>query len=360
MMRPINLVFIPAVTLVALLAACTGQNGDSSSSDPSSSSSTSSDSSSSVTISSSTPAISSSVMPSEDMASSSISSAASSQAEQGLINTFGVTQFYPLLAANKQWDSQHWASGSERPLADGVGQKDPTDPTGWSQMRGSGSPELTITGDGRMQMRGGQPRIYFNAYPINSADKNAAEHLWTNVEFTGYFRRLANDGESYGGFVVGMRSGPLGHGSSHGSDCDGTTYYSRLRNDGRWQFQKELRHSDTSVVRTFDVWPDDAPIPVNEWIGMKYVAYTDANGHVHLQAWIDFTEGLNGGSWQLLGEYTDTGEWEQDKDWGEVDASGCDYNSDHIIAPGNGVTFIRNTGGSGEYKWISIREIKVP
>ena len=25
-----------------------------------------------------------------------------------------------------------------------------------------------------------------------------------------------------------------------------------------------------------------------------------------------------------------------------------------------GVTIIRNTGGSGEYKWISIREIDVP
>ena len=134
--------------------------------------------------------------------------------------------------------------------------------------------------------------------------KNGMYHFWIS--------RLADDGESYGGFVVGMRSGPLGHGSSHGSDCDGTTYYSRLRNDGRWQFQKELRHSATSVVRTFDVWPDGAPTPVGEWIGMKYVIYTNQNGHVHLQAWVDFTDGQNGGSWQLLGEYTDNGEWEQE------------------------------------------------
>lgn len=341
---------VSTMASLAALTSCTGQGVDSISSVPqvSSEASVSSEVSSSAMAESSLKAQPSSVS----------SIAASSSATSANVNAFGITQFYPLLDANKQWDSQHWATGNRRSLASGVSEKDPTDPTGWSQMRGSGSPVLEITGDGSMQMSGGQPRIYFNAYPINSDDKNAAEHLWTNVEFTGYFRRLANDGESYGGFVVGMRSGPLGHGSSHGTDCDGTTYYSRLRNDGRWQFQKELKHSATSVVRTFDVWPDDAPIPVGEWIGMKYVIYTNEQGHVHLQAWIDFTEGQNGGSWQLLGEYTDSGEWEQDKDWGEVDATGCEYDTNHIIAPGNGVTFIRNSGGSGEYKWISIREIK--
>ncbi|PCK06007.1 MAG: hypothetical protein COA42_17670, partial [Alteromonadaceae bacterium] len=127
-----------------------------------------------------------------------------------------------------------------------------------------------------------------------------------------------------------------------------------------WQFQKELRHSASSVVQTITLW-DGADLPVDQWIGMKYVVYTQAVGEVKLQAWLDLTEGENGGDWQLLGEYIDMGSnWNADADWGSLDATGCNYDTNHVIDPGHGVVFIRNTQGESEYKWVTIREIELP
>lgn len=231
--------------------------------------------------------------------------------------------------------------------------RDAFDPTGWSQVRGN-SPQLTVLGDGRMEMQGIEPRLYLNPYPNGVDDRLQADHLFTNVEITAYFRRLSNEGPAYGGFTIGARGGPLGHGSAGGDDCDATTYYSRLRNDGSWQFQKELKHPASSVVATKNVFSNG--LPLNTWIGIKYVVASKGNG-VYLSAWIDTTEGLNGGTWTLLGEYTDTGNWLNDADYGSLNADGCQYSIDTPITPGGGVVFIRNTNGKGEYKWVSVREI---
>lgn len=267
---------------------------------------------------------------------------------------FGITRFYADADPQVQWDSRHWSQGGERSLAPGVGQRDPTDASGWSQMRGSGEPLLRILGDGRLRMSGGEPRFYINPY---AGESDAAQHRFTQVEFTGYFRRLSAAGAAYGGLVVGVRSGPQGHGSAGGDDCDGTTYYSRLRNDGQWQFEKELKHPATAVVATRALWDGD-PLPQQQWIGLKYVVYTRADGSVRLQSWIDHTQGADGGDWELLGDYTDAGNWLQDADYGAVEAEGCAYDENHIIAPGGGVVFLRNSNGDAEYKWISVREIK--
>lgn len=271
-------------------------------------------------------------------------------------DVFGVRRFYADATPAAFWDSKHWQSGGARALALSVGGRDSTDPTGWSQMRGSGDPQLYITDVGTLDMSGGQPRLYINPFLAGDSDPQNAEYFFENVEFTGYFRRLSETGAAYGGFTVGVRSGPLGHGSADGDDCDATTYYSRLRNDGQWQFQKELKHPDSAVVASKTVFSNE-PLPLNQWIGMKFVVYTLADGAVRLQAWIDFSEAEAGGDWQLLGEYLDDGQWLVDADYGSLSAEGCQYGENKIISPGGGTVFVRNTDGHGEYKWLSVREI---
>ncbi len=63
------------------------------------------------------------------------------------------------------------------------------------------------------------------------------------------------------------------------------------------------------------------------------------------------TNGLNGGTWEKMTEYTDSGGW-------SVGAK-CHGGSSNEVLTGAGTSvFIRNTSVSNaEYKWFSVREI---
>jgi len=274
------------------------------------------------------------------------------------VNGFGVTPVYPTRPGTVEWNSAHWASGGPRTLS----SRDAFDPTGWSQKRGTGT--LTIDGAGALRMNGTQPRLYINMYPDGSSDPHLGGQRFRDVEVSAYFRRLYSGGEDYGGFVVGVRSGPMGHGASGGNDCDATTYYARVRNDGNWDFAKDLKHPAAANVLLAPAWSGQA-LPVNQWIGFRYAVHTMAGGNVLLELWIDRTSGgAGGGTWELLGRYTDTGHWNADAVGEPTDVTGCTYANDRIVDPGNGVVLIRNSSPDSvdlsEYRWITIREIVAP
>lgn len=253
------------------------------------------------------------------------------------LDVFGITQMYPTVTAGLEWDSAWW-NGDAHELTVGGNNYDAADPLKLANQRGTGS--VTVNGDGTLSMTGSQPRIY-----LATLDN----HPWLNVEITVYYQRLEDAGTAWAGLVVGARSGPNGHGTDN---CTATTYYARFRHDGDVDVEKELEHPASEGRESQAIW-DDAPLPTNTWIGMKYIVTNqEANQHVRLQVFRDLSEGEDGGTWEPLIDTVDEGGWSPDH--------ACAYEADHIIVQGGGAVFVRNTDLSGLgalYKWLTVREI---
>ncbi len=250
-------------------------------------------------------------------------------------DVFGATEFYVTAPGGLEWTSEYW-SGQAHAVE--FGTADPADPLGLANRRGSG--EVTVNGDGTLSMTGSQPRIYLGTME---------EHPWLNVEVTVYYQRLEDDDTNYAGIVIGARSGPDGH---SGDYCTASTYYARIRHDGRVDVAKELEHPTALARDTTMIWPGDGPLPHDQWIGMKYIVYNDDQGGVRLQVFRDLTEGADGGTWELLIDSTDDGGW--------APAHNCSFEPDHVILEGGGVVFMRNTGTTGPgamYRNLTVREI---
>jgi hypothetical protein len=272
------------------------------------------------------------------------------------LDTFGITQLYPTKPGSFSWTSAHWNNGIERTIRNASDSGDPTD---WTEDHSSGSDGFRIDGKGTMTMSGSGPRFH-----INSLDSSkVAPQFFRDVEFTAYYQRHGSAGQNWGGMVVGVRSGPLGHASPGGNNCDATTYYARFRNDGKWDFEKELKHpestywSGSGFNRQDPLW-NGSPLPLDRWIGMKYiVCNVNNNSQVRLELYIDSVSNGNpqdNGEWELVGTVTDSGTWPSG------DVSGCTYAQDAIILQGNGTILMRTDGDTAIYTKVSIREIISP
>lgn len=269
------------------------------------------------------------------------------------LDTFGIVRFHPTRQGTREWNSAHWANGKVRTVKYG---EDAGDPTGWTEDHSGGTDGFRIDGQGTMTMSGSGPRFH-----VNSMDSSkVAAQFFRDVEFTAYCMRKGSAGANYGGMVVGVRSGPLGHASGGGDDCDATTYYARFRNDGKWDFEKELKHPGStywsgSGPNTQDPLWKGAKLPPNRWIGMKYLAWDLSGAHaVHLELWIDSTSNgspTDGGKWEKVGSVVDSGQWTSG------DVSGCTYPASTVITPGHGTLLWRTDGDTAVYKNVSVREI---
>jgi hypothetical protein len=254
---------------------------------------------------------------------------------------FGIPMLRPSRSPSLLWTSQHWATGNLRAL----NGRDPSDPTGWSIRRGDTS-AMDVDGKGVMSMGGPQPRFYI------MPQSGEAAPFFLNIEFTGYYRRTANDGAFNAGFVVGMRSHPEGHGSD---TCHTTTYYLAYRNSGTYLFDKELNHPNDSPGKGGQMFSPSATVPVGKWIGMKYIMYNlPGDKAVKLEAYIDADSNGNGtkaSDWKKIGETIDDGNW-------SAPAGNCGFPENTVVTEGGGVVFIRNTDvGKVEYTKLSWREI---
>ncbi len=271
-------------------------------------------------------------------------------------DAFGIIQLYPTKPGTIEWTSAHWNNGIPRTIKYTA---DPYDPTGWTEDHSGSTNGFKIDGNGIMNMSGGSPRFHVNSL-IN---KKVSAQVFLNTEFTAYYRRIGNIGPAYGGMVAGARSGPLGHASQGGNDCDATTYYARFRHDGKWDFEKELKHpssdywSGSGFHKQDPLWQGKA-MPENKWIGMKYLVYNIANNSkVKLELYIDTISNgnpVNGGYWEKVGEVTDEGNWPAASSM----ITGCSYSDPKtIILEGHGTFLLRTDGDQAEYKMVSIREI---
>jgi hypothetical protein len=264
------------------------------------------------------------------------------QGPQADVDVFGIPILKPSKNQGDQWNSLHWGTGEPRT----VNGKDASDPTGWSNRRGDTN-LMEIDGAGVMSMGGPQPRFYVQ--PASGQTKP----FFRDIEFTGYYRRTAEDGASNSGFSVGLRAHLNGHGDV--DHCLASTYYLIFRNSGSWIFDKELDHPNDSPRQGGDLLPGADTIPLNQWIGMKYLAYNLAGDEqVKLEAYIDATSGGNGtkaSDWKKLGETVDAGDW-------NASAGDCGFPGNTVVTEGGGVVFIRNTAVTKvQYQKVSWREI---
>ena len=271
-----------------------------------------------------------------------------------------IPYFYPSNPNGPYWNSECWHNGIAREVKSSG--RDPHDPTGLSQKRGSG--EYMVDGNGILMMGGSQPRIYING-DING-DNVSEKSFFKNTETTVYYKRTGTDGKDWGGCVIGCRSSPNGHSSPSTNYETTTTMYGRLRHDGKIDFEKELTHSPTSSMMNGKSGKEtyfDGKLPSDKWIGLKYIIYNLDDKQVKLELYID--EVSNGeedkfdiSNWKKIGEQIDNG-----KNWEAPIISAYKGKIDpyKAILKGGGVTFIRNTGADkAEYKYFSVREIVPP
>jgi hypothetical protein len=278
-----------------------------------------------------------------------LASAAAAATDAGQKDGFGITKKYATAPGGKSWNSQHWADGKPRYITG----RDPDDPTGLSESR-SDQARLYVDGKGVLQFLGegksAEPRLHLNGMPGTS---------FKNVEITFYYSKEDDAEVDWGGLVVGARSGPDGH-SQPAKFCDAHTYYGRIRNDAKWDFEKELKHP-ASMPRAGggNIWNGAKHLPANTWIGMKYVVYNvtvAGKPAVKLELYRDVSGGANGGDWQKLGETVDSGGWTPPQS-----APPCADEPADFVETDGGVIVLRNTGSiKDSYKWMSVREIVPP
>ena len=290
---------------------------------------------------------------------------------ENALDTFGVKKIYKTKEGSVEWNSAHWANGVARGISwDG----DPYDPLNWTDNRSDGNadPFFQIDGNGVMQMRSVGPRFHINSL-TSWAPKT---QFYKNVEFTAYYRKISTSSEpAYGGMVLGVRSGPLGHASSGGNNCDASTYYARFRHDGKWDFEKEWKHPG-SYYQSQGILGKQTPLfngnllPVNEWIGMKFIVYNETETSVKMELYIDtLSHGdvSGGGVWEFVDSATDDGTSWSGASYGASAIEGCEtynglINAYDAILEGHGIALMRTDGiennvVQAEYKNVSVREI---
>ena len=204
-------------------------------------------------------------------------------------DSFGIKDLYGSLSGGMSWLSS-WVSSIPRTFT-GIDPKD-----SWFDAN-HGEASYKVDGSGLFSITGDIPRMYIHDPSFQKS--------WGNVEMTVYAKRVADGNVAYGGIVGIARSN---HGTTApelNNLCDTRGIGARIRYDGHVDFEKETSHPDSVAVANKTIWTKG--MPYNTWIGYKYIVYDLPNGNVKLELWIDLTDGLNGGDWNKINEFTDDG-----------------------------------------------------
>jgi len=253
------------------------------------------------------------------------------------LDSFGVKELFPSGGSHRDWVAEWQTSRT------GYGGVKPDGDTG-ATFRG-GSSNRFVIGNGEMVMDNAGDRTNTPRYYIHKNNEN--------VEFTAYFWVAESDyygGNSYSkGPTLVVRSNH--HLASDSSPCEARGYYMRFTPAERTlRFLKEKKHGGGQTKYSFvSKGPKLSSFPWGQWVGLKFVVRTRPNGDVHLQVFMDLTDGADGGEWELQHERTDS-----------VSDSENMYGCSHASVFGEGgVAFIR-ADSLNPIKWkkASLREVK--
>jgi len=216
---------------------------------------------------------------------------------------FGVQMIYrgisndPFLL-QKDWDSGSWYEHN-RTISSPLVSTDPFD----SRLQIGGSGGVSIA-DGKATLSQTPSLFIENA---GSPDK----YGWSDVEFTGYAKML-EDLDPKGNTGINMLVRTNHQLVVAGDGCDASLYWAHVNYvTGQASFTKEYFHDDEAIARsgrvTFDIGEFSSGLPIDSWIGFKFVAYTTHGENVKLELYTDIS-GDN--EWAEVAAYTDKpGEW---------------------------------------------------
>lgn len=282
-----------------------------------------------------------------------------SEVESIRLDEFGIRELYEsATTSGRSWIST-WHNGVARTF--GNYENDPSDPLFITSKNGDGMGDgfYRTEGDGILKISGFAPRMYvYNR-----------QQDWRNVEITLYAQRVADTNIDWAGIQAYARTNHGAIGNEEANACDTRGYGAQLTYPGQFLFEKETNHHNSNgyaQVEQKTIW--SSGMPKNTWIGYKFIVRDLRNGNVKLEAYIDTTNGLNGGTWTKIGEFVDNG-----TNFG-VNSSSCapgvsaglpltasnDRPGSETGRP-NVAVYFRSDGVGNDgllYKWASIREIE--
>ena len=225
------------------------------------------------------------------------------------LDVFGIKKLYPTELGGREWVAK-WDNKHPRTILEqGV---DPCDPqlhiTRMSDEKTGSKGYLEIGGDGTARVsapHSGRLYIYFDEFENKTK--------WgPNIEMTTYFKFVSSNALSSQHFV-GLK-GPTNHFVDSINNSNGRNYgMDFILDDGRGvRAAKEVVHGVYEAEEKRGIFSKDK-FPIDRWVGLKFVLHelnkSGSNSAMKLEAYIDLTNGTDGGDWKKVHEYVDNGTW---------------------------------------------------
>ena len=205
----------------------------------------------------------------------------------------------------QNWDSSSWYDQISRNVSSPVITTDPYDS------------RVEVRGTGTVTFQDGEAILYRSPYLYIEESGSSDRSGWTDVEFTGYAKfSLLSSPKANTGINMQVRSD---HGLvSTGNGCDAQFYWAQINYEtGEASFMKELYHDEATVARSSkiiigDIEEFSSGLPADEWVGVKFIAFTTGGLNVRLELWLDTSGGNN--EWRRVASHEDSyGSWNTTK-----------------------------------------------
>jgi hypothetical protein len=213
----------------------------------------------------------------------------------GACDAFGVRELYPTRAAGREWVAK-WDNQHARTFSNAI---DPDD--AWFDTD-HGDGRYTIDGQGTLRADGSTVRMYVH-------DPKRQVEWGENLEITVYITRISESKAlSWSGLQIFARTnhGTVGDETKNIGDDRG--YGAKVTVDGRWEFEKETAHHLSNGYASVATSQPSRELPKGVKVGVKYVLRNLAkDSQVKVELYRDLTGGRNGGTWEKMTEFIDTG-----------------------------------------------------